>query len=387
MAKTNSWLCTYAIAQIGKPYWYGTYGQISTENLYISTVKPKLTSLGYSTYTDYKSQLNVKVHDCAGLVVGALMCDKVDGKPSGAMPIAHGATSQFNSNCKNRSNSMSNFPKIPGTLVFHSNGSKKSHVGIYVGTYIDKNGKEHTNTVVEAMSHAKGVTTTLLSNSKWDSWGQLTCCTIDTNVNTKFSVGKSGALVSGGTGEINTQAMTPFIATVLQGQNPKLDYGKIREARISAMMFYAGELYDEGHVKKSTYVNPYLNDQVTQCDNAGMPYALYVNVRSKNVIEADLECRTLYYIISRYPPSLGIWLSLQMNNTKDINDSIMEIYYKYIQKWGLVDRIGLYVTEAQLSKVSWEKFQGRFYLWMIKPMDVYKVDDELLQPEMFEVPD
>jgi hypothetical protein len=181
--------------------------------------------------------------------------------------------------------------------------------------------------------------------------------------------------------------MSPFIATVLQGQNPKLDYNKIQEARISAMMFYGGELYDESHKQKSTYVNPYLNEQVSQCDNAGMPYALYVNVRSRNVIEADLECRTLYYIISRYPPSLGIWLSLQINNTVDINNYIMEIYYKYAEKWGLKDRIGLYVNETELAKITWDKFKDKFYLWMIKPMIVTTIDDELLQPEMFEVPD
>ena len=390
MSKTNSWLCLYAIFQIGKPYWYGTYGQVSSESLYNSTVLPKLKSLGYSPYTNYKSQLNVKVHDCAGLVLGALMCSKVDGTPSGSAPIAHGATSQYNGNCKTKSNSMSNFPKIPGTLVFHSKGSTKTHVGIYVGTYIDKNGKEHSNVVVEAMNHASGVTTSALSNSKWDSWGQLSCCTIDTKTNTKFDMRtatKSGEMAAKDSITINTSAMSPFVATVLQGQNPKLDYNKIQEARISAMMFYGGELYDESHKQKSTYVNPYLNEQVSQCDNAGMPYALYVNVRSRNVIEADLECRTLYYIISRYPPSLGLWLSLQINNTVDINNYIMEIYYKYAEKWGLKDRIGLYVNETELAKITWDKFKDRFYLWMIKPMIVTTIDDELLQPEMFEVPD
>ena len=81
MPKTNKWLCLYAIAQLGRPYWYGTYGQISSKSLYTSTVVPN----GYS-YSNYQSQLGVKVHDCAGLVLGALMCDDVNGSPSGSQP-------------------------------------------------------------------------------------------------------------------------------------------------------------------------------------------------------------------------------------------------------------------------------------------------------------
>ena len=34
MAKTNIGLVEYAKAQLGLPYWYGTYGQISSEELY-----------------------------------------------------------------------------------------------------------------------------------------------------------------------------------------------------------------------------------------------------------------------------------------------------------------------------------------------------------------
>ena len=381
MPKTNKWLCLYAVAQLGRPYWYGTYGQISTRELYSGTVVPN----GY-TYNDYQSQLGVKVHDCAGLVVGALMCDDVNGKPTGSMPIAHGATSQYNGNCKNKANSMSNFPYIPGTLVFHSIGSTKTHVGIYVGTYIDKDGKEHNNAVVEAMGHNWGVTTTLISNSKWNAWGQLSCCTIDTYKGMKFDARSLGASTGVGMVTINTEMMRPFVATVLPTYTGKIDYDKVKNARISAMMFFGGELYNRSHIKQ-TYVNSNLKSLVKSCNDAGMPYALYVNVRSKTVIEADEECRALYYVVSGYPPTLGLWLSLQTNNSKDMNDKILEVYYRYIEKWGLKARCGLYLTPEQLSKITWNVFKDRFYLWQIDPMDVSKVDDELLQPEMFEVPD
>lgn len=385
MPKTNKWLCVYAIAQLGKPYWYATYGQVSSLTLYTNTVAPAIKrDLGASNlYTNYNSQLNVKVHDCSGLVVGALMCDTVDGNPTGSMPIAHGATSQFNGNCKTKSNSMSNFPYLPGTLVFHSSGSTKTHVGIYVGTFTDKNGEVHKHAVVEAMGHKWGVTTTLVTNSKWDSWGQLSCCAVDTTTGTQFDARNLG-LSSSGAVTINTEVMRPFVATVLPDQHSKIDYDKIKAARVSAMMFYGGELYNILHIKQ-TYVNPHLNTLVQDCNNAGMPYALYVNIRSKNVIEADEECRALYYVVSRYAPTLGLWLSLQTSNSVSMNNDILEVYYKYIERWGLKARCGLYLTKEQLSKITWVKFKDRFYLWLIDPMDVSTVDDELLQPEMFEV--
>ena len=185
---------------------------------------------------------------------------------------------------------------------------------------------------------------------------------------------------------IQTQSMKPFVATIPEGSNPKLDYNKLKEARISAMMFFGGSLYDAGHNKR-TYANPYLANQVQLCNNAGLPYALYVNVKSKSEIEADEECRALYYLVAQFPPSLGLWLSIKTNNTKEMNDKIIEVYYRYIEKWGLKARCGLYLTESQLATITWNSFKDRFYLWEIKSMDVSKVDDELLQPSMFEVPD
>lgn len=186
---------------------------------------------------------------------------------------------------------------------------------------------------------------------------------------------------------IKTESMQPFVATILAGNNPKIDYTKIRSARISAMMFFGGELFDASHKKKSVYRNPYLSNQVQQCDNAGMPYALYVNVRARTEIEADEECRTLYYVVADCSPKMGLWLSIQTNNSVEMNDKILEVYYKYIDKWGLKARCGLYLSTEQLSKITWNSFKDRFYLWQISPMDVNKVDDELLEPEMFEVPD
>lgn len=52
---------------------------------------------------------------------------------------------------------------LPGSAVFCWNGTKYSHVGLYVGD----------GTVIEAMGTKNGVTTSKASASKWKYWGEL----------------------------------------------------------------------------------------------------------------------------------------------------------------------------------------------------------------------
>ena len=51
----------------------------------------------------------------------------------------------------------------PGTAVFVWNGSRYSHVGLFVGD----------GTVIEAMGTINGVTTTKVTAGKWTYWGEL----------------------------------------------------------------------------------------------------------------------------------------------------------------------------------------------------------------------
>ena len=383
MPQTNSWLCKYAIAQLGKPYLMGSAGEIRVSSQTELYQKDYVSTSDAYTNPNYDKE--VKHHDCSGLIVGALTCDTVDGAPSGSTDVVHGATSQYNYNCRNKSNSMSNFPYIPGTLLFHNNDEgTKTHVGIYIGTFTDLNGDEHTDSVVEAKGRDWGVVISDLSAWKWNSWGQLSCCEVDTTKDTRFDARNLSA--GNAAFNIDPTLMTPFVATVLPSHKAKIDYDRIKSARISAMMFYGGELYNASHLKQ-TYMNPHLDDLVQQCNNAGMLWSMYVNVRAKTVIEADAECRALYYVVSRHSPTMGLWLSLHLTNSVEVNNDILEVYYKYIDKWGLKARCGLYVTPTQLSKITWTTFQERCYLWMIDRMPISQVDDELLQPEMFEVPD
>lgn len=151
MKKTNTGLVNYAKKQVGNPYWYGTFGQISTVALYNSKK---------AQYPDqYKwacpaSQLNKRVHDCVGLIKGYLWSDNATAKPK-YNPNQDVSANGMLKACKKKGK-IKNIPEIPGVLVF-----KDGHVGVYIG-----NGE-----VVEAMGHAYGVKKTKLKDRPWTHYG------------------------------------------------------------------------------------------------------------------------------------------------------------------------------------------------------------------------
>ena len=387
MANSNKWLCIYAVAQLGRPYKMGDSGAFrkSTQK----TLKQHNHQYSSKAYDNPNYNQEVKTHDCSGLIVGALRCTSVNGKFKKKSPVAHGASSQFKA-CKNQHTSMSGFDHIPGRLVFIKNTKKDknkypySHVGIYVGTIKDNNGT-HKDVVVEAMGRDYGVVFSKLS--KWDAWGQLKCCSEDTTKDMVFSSsGSSGG--GGGSGgnavTLKVSAIDPYIASIGPIKT-NFDYSVLKKNKVAAMMFNAGSLFDIQH-KKKTYKNPFLDEQVKKCEEQNMPFALYADVKAHNVVEADAECRALYYILDLHPPKLGIWLKMDTGQSVGTNDAIIEVYYKYIEKWGLKSRCGIYIDISKLSTISWDKFQDRFYLWGIdKKIDFKTVEKKLLQPSMFEV--
>jgi hypothetical protein len=380
MATKASKLCSYVIQQLGKPYWYGTSGQKASESLY---KKMKKAHSKYYKWSYSSSVEGQKVHDCSGLIKGVISS------------VAHGATSQYNSNCSSsaKAKSRDNFPYIPGTLVFKKDGSSMSHVGVFIGNFVDAKGKTHKNTIVEAKGHEWGVVISSWdakkSNGKysWNAWGQLKSkyCDYDTTKGQTFkaSGGSSGGGSSGGV-TIKTSAIDPYVA-IIGPISTSIDYATLKKNKVAAMMFNAGSLFDIQH-KKKTYLNPFLAGQVKKCDEQNLPYALYADVKAHNEIEADAECRALYYILDLHPPKLGIWLKLDTGQSVAMNDKIIDVYYKYIEEWGMKGRCGIYIETSKLSSFSWDKFQDKFYLLGInKSIDLKTIEGKLLQPSMFEV--
>ena len=151
--KTGQGLAEYAIAQLGRPYWWGCFGQRADGALY---AQKKKQYPAYYTASDFSSQYGQKVHDCVGLIKGYLWCDCPDGSPKyvGAQDVA---VEGLYRKCS-RKGSITSLPETPGVCVFMAN---MGHVGVYIG-----NGE-----VVEAMGHAYGVVKTKLAGRGWAYWG------------------------------------------------------------------------------------------------------------------------------------------------------------------------------------------------------------------------
>lgn len=156
MAKTNTGLVEYAKAQLGKPYWYGTFGQTASASLYESKNKQYPNRYSKGNYrTGFSHQYGQRVHDCVGLIKGYLWSDTPTSTPkynSSQDVSANGMLSV----CKEKGK-ISTIPEIPGVLVFLD-----GHVGVYIGG----------GYVIEARGHDYGVVKTKLEDRPWTNWGK-----------------------------------------------------------------------------------------------------------------------------------------------------------------------------------------------------------------------
>lgn len=154
MSKTNIGLVDYAKAQVGLPYWYGTYGQVADKALYD---RKKSQYPNYYAATDFAKQYGKRVYDCVGLIKGYMWALSPTGKP------VYNSTQDKNVGgmikaCSSTGN-VKTLPAMAGILVFIGT----SHVGVYDGL----------GNVYEARGHAYGVVKTKLSDRPWDKWGKL----------------------------------------------------------------------------------------------------------------------------------------------------------------------------------------------------------------------
>lgn len=152
--KNNLQLVEYCKAQLGKPYIYGTFGQILTEKLLNEKAKQYPKYLSASRVKTAKANyLGQRVHDCYGLYKGFLWSDTADSAPKYKASEDLSADGAFNK--ATEKGTIDTLPNIVGLAVRY-----KGHVGVYIG-----NGE-----VIEARGFDYGVVKTKLSARKWTHW-------------------------------------------------------------------------------------------------------------------------------------------------------------------------------------------------------------------------
>ena len=143
----------------GWGYIWGTAGETWTaakqKELEKTTDKDRAQGREYGS-----KWIGKKVADCSGLFAWAFR--QLGGY------MYHGSDTMYRKYCVNKGElkkgkRSDNAALKPGTAVFVWNGSKYSHVGLFVGN----------NTVIEAMGTINGVTTSRVTAGKWTHWGEL----------------------------------------------------------------------------------------------------------------------------------------------------------------------------------------------------------------------
>lgn len=150
--KNVKYLIEYARAQIGRPYWCGTYGKIASESYYLAKKKQYPTMYWQN---DYWKAYGQKVHDCCGLIKGAMWCNTPD-----AVPTYNGAQDHsvkgFYQVAQSKGRLTDKTPLINGLLLYNSS---LGHMGVYVD-----------GEVINAKGHAYGVVKEPFIKSRWYYW-------------------------------------------------------------------------------------------------------------------------------------------------------------------------------------------------------------------------
>lgn len=160
MPITNKQLIAYARGQLGRPYWYSCYGQISSIMVYNSIAQRYPEKVKKWPKETYMAQLGQKVHDCSGLIKGAIFCQgDPEGLPKYNCKFDYSADGLIN--LCTETGPFSEVPNIPGLILW-----KSGHVGILLEIV---NGVPHW---IEAKGHNYGVVYAE-NGTKWQKWGKL----------------------------------------------------------------------------------------------------------------------------------------------------------------------------------------------------------------------
>lgn len=168
-AKTSRGLLEYATAQLGKPYWFGTFGQTADQSLLDNR---RAAYPQYYTATDFASQFGERVHDCVGLIKGYRWSDTPTSAPV-YVPSQDVSAQGLFAQCSTTFGAVGDenwrvlYSGYPGICVFiqetnpDSGKNEITHVGVSAGN----------GTVIEARGHAYGVVRTNLADRPWTWWG------------------------------------------------------------------------------------------------------------------------------------------------------------------------------------------------------------------------
>lgn len=182
--------------------------------------------------------------------------------------------------------------------------------------------------------------------------------------------------------EPDYREISSYIIT-LDRNSPNVDFNRLKDIGVVAVLIEEGSLYDVTHKENSVYVSPKLDTQVRQAIEGKIPYGFFTDVKAQSIAEANRELSWLRIYTSKYVPPLGIWLNLHLTKSRSTNDSIIARYKEVLDAAGFHGKMGFYVTRQQLNQITWSKWKADFLLLLIDHINHISEIETLLTPEFF----
>lgn len=138
-SKSAAGMAAYALAHLGDPYWWGTFGNTASQALLDAKIYqyPNFKQHSGGTSRDYTLDFGKQVFDCVGLVHGYRWSDSITGDPMQGYQLSQDTgVKGLASDCSITYGSIGDlnwlamYSGYPGVLVFFGD---YSHVGVSMG--------------------------------------------------------------------------------------------------------------------------------------------------------------------------------------------------------------------------------------------------------------
>lgn len=183
--------------------------------------------------------------------------------------------------------------------------------------------------------------------------------------------------------ELDPKKLNLYIITT-DRTTPSIPYSTFTKSGVIGVMLEAGYLFTSQHVK-TTFRNPNLYAQVEAAKKNNVEFGYYMYARAKTIAEVQAEMYELLFILDKYPPTLGIWLKLDLPGTVSQNDALIEEYQKLLFRLGMKHKMGFYVSRTKLEQITWSKHQDNWLLWIVDHISSLDQLSQLLTPEFFDM--
>lgn len=185
-------------------------------------------------------------------------------------------------------------------------------------------------------------------------------------------------------GCISIQNTRPYVVRVDEGV-VGINYSALKSIGVVGAMINAGKVYNAKH-NKLVYRSETVYKQALEVNKANMPFGYYFTTHARTIVEVKEEAYWFYFVVSKYPPKLGVWLRCDFDLSKKSKTAknLVQRWYEYFVEWGLKSKCGLYCTEEQAAMIGWPDQCTYMNMWLeTGPNSDNCPPDEILIPSFF----